>query len=63
MHKIPVGPDDYRVGSPVLSGMRFAEGALALGIIASGGLMALFSIVIGVRREIREMGGSESRND
>ena len=31
--------------------------------VASGGLMALFSIVIGLRHEIREMGESESGND
>ena len=31
--------------------------------IGSGGLMALFSIAVGLRPEIREMGGAESRND
>ena len=31
--------------------------------IAAGGLMALFNIAAGLRREIREMGESESQND
>ena len=31
--------------------------------IASGRLMALFSIVIGLRREIREIGESKGRDD
>ena len=37
--------------------------SLRLVFIVSGGLMGLFSITVGLRREIREMGGRESRND
>ena len=32
-------------------------------VIGSGALMALFSIAIGLRHEIRQMGEPESRND